>query len=197
MSRKNFPKKEMDRRRMCVIVQPERKGMPMPDLFPGQRPPGWQPPPGTVPTKRNNAGWIVGGVIGFVVLLGVAGGSHPDKTATGPQMPAEDRSALAVATGAAPAAQAPGMPTIDDAAAASLTRTKCAADWPDDLALRAACGRNARAGIASFREIARRYSSVPDMQRALRGCLEQFPDDFALVGGCARNNEEGFKEIGG
>lgn len=77
--------------------------------------------------------------------------------------------------------------------------SQCTSEYPDDLAMRAACKRNAEAGAASFAEIADRYWDSSDMQSALAGCLRDYTEngitDFSLVGGCARNNENGLKSM--
>lgn len=75
----------------------------------------------------------------------------------------------------------------------------CTSEYPDDLAIRGGCKRNAEAGAESFAEISRRYRDNPEMQRALAGCLRNYTEDgitdFALVGGCARNNENGLRSM--
>lgn len=140
----------------------------------------------------------IAGTIGVMVLLvALVPNGGPTKEATA----AVDAAARQPLVASAPAVtQSAASPISTDAAYARASALKiCANEWPNDLALRGGCVRNAKDGLQSFREIASRYKDVPDMQRALAGCLDEWTKDgatdFSMAGGCARNNEDGLRSL--
>ena len=74
----------------------------------------------------------------------------------------------------------------------------CSATYPADLAMRAACGRNHRSGLASWREIRAQHAHDSEMLAALDQCAADYTvgetTDFAIMGGCARNQERGWED---
>lgn len=91
-----------------------------------------------------------------------------------------------------------GWPDSQTVRAESLP--ECSERWPDNLSLRAACMRNAQDGAESYRSIRAQTGHVPDMKRALDGCIARYTRgvrrNWALIGACARNNLDGLRELG-
>lgn len=79
-------------------------------------------------------------------------------------------------------------------------RALCAVDYPDDLAMMAACVRNARSGAQSFFQIRGMIGQSSALHRSLQGCIESYFDgqhlDWAMLGACARNQLAGARELG-
>lgn len=133
------------------------------------------------------------GIVAVLVLLTVVGQCAPDQPDPVTQVTAD-----ALATPAASAsATAAAIPTTDAYQRASA-RTRCAAEYPDDMTMRGACTRNDVDGMKDFRAIAARHADNTDMRAALAGCLQRYTvngaTDFSMAGACARNNEEGLRD---
>lgn len=97
-------------------------------------------------------------------------------------------------------ATAGAMLTVEPGNVELSARTHCAAEYPDDFAMQAACRRNYLSGAADFDRIAREFAGIPSMQSALRRCLADYRDemtlvDYALAGACARNQRQGWQEM--
>lgn len=143
---------------------------------------------------------IAGILVTFMVLFAISG----DADETEAVRSSSGTPAVTVSQPlSAPVVPAPVVPAPVELVTKDEMRTRtapyCADQWPDDLSLRAACGRNAAEGMAAFNTIAKRYTDQPDMRRALEGCRQQWVNeasaDYSLLGACARNQEQGLREM--
>lgn len=78
-------------------------------------------------------------------------------------------------------------------------RRICAAEYPDDFAMQAACQRNAQRGHEDFVSIFSRYRAGHPMERALLRCLDDYIEalgiDWSMAGACARNQQRGYEDV--
>lgn len=165
------------------------------------------------PSGAAKTGMILGVAVLFVLFIAVIGMTAPERTTapvgddTFAPVPAAAPAPMLAGRSDAPQIAAPVAPEPEPDATwnadADYVResaiTLCTQQWPDDLALRGGCRRNAESGAESFRQIAEAHAGSADMQRSLAGCFAEWTSggvtDFALLGGCARNAEQGLQEM--
>ncbi len=77
------------------------------------------------------------------------------------------------------------------AAAASLIRSKCASEWPDDFRMRKYCQDQQNAGLQALRS--RTMTGV--LAKVRSKCASEWPNDFRMRDYCEKQQIEAYRQL--
>jgi len=80
-----------------------------------------------------------------------------------------------------------------DAEAASIIRSKCAAEWPDDFKMRKYCEDQQYEGLRALRA---RSMNSGDLATIRSKCAKEWPDDFRMRDYCEKQQIEALRQLG-